>query len=277
MSTSGDPDENAECPVNRLIAEYDTVEELQREHEARWRKGVVVAPRSDQLVIGDLCDVVLCHRASGHRLPLRARVTSTALNGRVVCQIEDYGPEASELVRSFVDLCVDSQPPSETVPAAPVDVWNDLGDEDDGDDDPRSIHAKIPAHVHERLRGLPLHEVMRIARTGHQTERVVVERLYGKAVWEPLLQNPNLTPPEVARIARMGTLPRPLVDAIVSHPGWLTHSVVRRALLSNPRLGGQNITKVLRATPKSELKVIPQQTAYPQPVREAAKQLTKHG
>jgi hypothetical protein len=270
---------NVESPMIRLTVELEMAEELQREHDARWRKGVLMASCDERLYIGDLCDVVILHRASGHRLPLRARVTSVALPGRVVCQIEDFGPETTDLLRSFVGLCIDSQPPPPIEPASSGDTWGEFGDDEEetGDEDPNLIHTKIPAHVHERLRGLPLHEVVKVARSGHQAERVVVERLYGKAVWEALLQNPNLTPPEVARIARMGTLPRPLVDSIVSHPGWLTHSVVRRALLSNPRLGGPNAMKVLRAMPKSELRLVPQQTAYPQQIRDAAKQLAKQG
>ena len=39
--------------------------------------------------------------------------------------------------------------------------------------------------------------------------------MYGKNVWEALLRNPRLTAPEVARIARMGQLPRPLIEIIV--------------------------------------------------------------
>ena len=40
-------------------------------------------------------------------------------------------------------------------------------------------------------------------------ERVALERMYGPNVWETLLRNNRLTPPEAARIARKGTLPRP--------------------------------------------------------------------
>ncbi len=71
----------------------------------------------------------------------------------------------------------------------------------------------------------------------------------------------------------MGTLPKPLIDVIVSHAGWLSKSVVRRALLSNPRLSGRALTKVLRALPKPELKLVPQQRAYPYRVRQAANRL----
>ena len=41
------------------------------------------------------------------------------------------------------------------------------------------------------------------------TDVATLERLYGKQVWESLLHNAKVTVPEVARIARKGTIPRP--------------------------------------------------------------------
>jgi hypothetical protein len=48
---------------------------------------------------------------------------------------------------------------------------------------------------------------------------------------------------------------------------------VRRALLSNPKLTPEGILKVLRVTPRPELKLVDKQTAYPTAVREAARKL----
>jgi hypothetical protein len=75
----------------------------------------------------------------------------------------------------------------------------------------------------------------------------------------------------------MGTLPKPLVESIVARASWLSSSLVRRALLSNPRLDGRALTTVLRALAKAELELVPQQTAYPAKVREAARQLIGRG
>jgi hypothetical protein len=165
------------------------------------------------------------------------------------------------------DLALDSEDVLE------VDDEVDAVDADTAETDAELVRTKIPAHVQERLRHLKLHEVYRVARTGNLAERIALERIFGKTVWEPLLQNQNLTPPEVARIARMGTLPRPLLDMIASHQGWLSKSLVQRALLSNPRLGGRALTKVLHSLPKTELALVPQQAAYPWRTREAAKRL----
>jgi len=127
--------------------------------------------------------------------------------------------------------------------------------------------------VHERLRGLTLAAQIKMATSGELHERIVLERLYGKNVWEPLLKNPRLTAPEVSRIARYGSLPRILLENIVVNNAWLQIPEVRRALLSNPRLAADQIQKVLRLTPKHELKLAAIQTSYPYAVRNAAKMM----
>ena len=154
-------------------------------------------------------------------------------------------------------------PPAEDPPAA-----DDEPAESD-DDKQRALN------MHERLRGLTLAQQIKIAHHGEVSERIVLERMYGKNVWEALLRNPRLTGPEVARIARMGALPRPLVEIIVGNGAWLQIPEVRRALLSNPRLGVDQITKVLRLMPKHELKLATMQTAYPMAVRDTARRLMK--
>ena len=94
-------------------------------------------------------------------------------------------------------------------------------------------------------------------------------------MWEALLRNPALTAPEVARIARMGSLPRPLLEIIIGNGGWLQVPEVRRALLSNPRLGNDHIMKLLRMMTKQELKLATMQTAYSMAVRGQAKTMLK--
>ncbi|HET7499381.1 MAG TPA: hypothetical protein VFK02_00195 [Kofleriaceae bacterium] len=136
---------------------------------------------------------------------------------------------------------------------------------------------KIARNVHERLRGLTLTAQHKMASSGELHERIVLERMYGKNVWETLLRNPRLTPPEVARIARYGSLPRVLLEIIVGNNTWLQVPEVRRALLSNARLGTDQIMKVLRLLPRHELRLAAIQTAYPFAVRNAARQLMRTG
>ena len=131
------------------------------------------------------------------------------------------------------------------------------------------------AYPSERLRHLSLPQQIKKAHSGELQERILLERMYGKAVWEALLRNPRITVPEVARIARMGMLPRPLIEIIVSNGAWLQIPEVRRALLSNPRLQTDQILRILRLMPKHELRLAAVQASYPFPVRDAAKRMLR--
>jgi len=135
--------------------------------------------------------------------------------------------------------------------------------------------APAPTSVHDRLRGLTLVQQLKVAKTGELTERIALERIYGKNVWDALLHNPRLTGPEVARIARMGALPRVLVEVIVTNAAWLQMPEVRRALLTNPRLGQDQIARILRLLSKTELRVAAGAMVYSHAVRNAAKKLLR--
>src|SRR5262245_12718244 len=137
-------------------------------------------------------------------------------------------------------------------------------------------HKQIEQQVgnkQEKLRNLNAAQQLKVARKGELAERIALERLYGKQVWEALLHNPRLSLPEVARIARKGTVPKPLLDVILENNAWLKAATVRRALLSNPKLSADAILKLLRLTPKHELKILEKSTAYGAAVREAARKL----
>ena len=160
-------------------------------------------------------------------------------------------------------------------PAELAPLLADAPPPDDQAERPSGAGEPPPLHLHERLRGLSVAEQLRMAREGEISERVVLERLYGKTVWEALLRNPRLTVVEVARLGKLGTLPRPLLEIILASPAWLQSGQVRRALLANPRLSPDMVARVLAQVPKAELKLMPQQSAYPMAVRAAAKKLLK--
>ena len=140
-------------------------------------------------------------------------------------------------------------------------------------DDSRRPERSSGQNAYERLRSLPWADQQKIAREGDLTERIAVERLCGKAVWEFLLTNPRIGVAEVARMACKGALPKPLIEQIVANGSWLANAQVRRGLLTNPRLGREQIARVLRAMPKHELKLAPKQSIYPTTVRETARKL----
>lgn len=147
--------------------------------------------------------------------------------------------------------------------------------EPEPDDAADDAERRAPGGMHERLRGLTLPQQLKLAHTGEVQERIILERIYGKTVWEPLLRNPRVTPPEVARIARMGALPKPLLELICTNGAWLQIPEIRRALLSNPRLAVDQILRVLRLMPKHEVKIAASTMAYPHAVRDAAKRVLR--
>lgn len=206
-------------------------------------------------------DCILVVRGGRGSLEVEARCVFVDGKGGAGLQIYRFTPELKEQILALV-----AAPAVEVAPAAAPVV---------DDDEDKGPARAAPRNVHERLRGLTLVQQVKMARTGEQHERIVLERLYGKTVWEPLLQNPRITPPEVARIARMGTLPRPMLELVCANGAWLQVPEVRRALLGNPRLGTDQIIRVLRMLPKHELKLATSQTAYPYAVRDHAKKLLK--
>jgi hypothetical protein len=198
------------------------------------------------------CDLVLEHAGRTHTLPAEAVFVKTEGPGcGVGLQLARLDEAGKGALRAFVQG-------SSLGAAAPEQPAIDEGQ---------------TMRLQERVRSLSTVEQQRLAVKGTLTERVTLERAFGANVWESLLSNPRITSPEVATIARKGTLPRPLVENIAGHPSWVAVPEVQRALLSNPRASGAVIAKVLQAMARSDLILVPQQTAYPQTVRAAAKKM----
>lgn len=202
------------------------------------------------------CELVIEHGARSHRLAAEVVFVKDVDPGcGVGLQLAPLDAAAKDALRAFVEACEGSCDP----------------EAGDAVEEPQS--ERPAANVQERLRGISTVEQQRLAAAGTLTERVALERMYGPNVWEALLRNQRLTVPEVARIGRKGTLPRPLIDLIAANGSWMAAGEVQRALLSNPRTSTAVAEKVLRSMSRSDLQLVPQQTAYPAAVRQAAKRL----
>ncbi len=248
--------------------------------------GLFVQDKS--LAMLEICELVLFNDSGQLELPAKAVYVDG--NGGVGLELVGFGAELKAKISDLVAAgdaaaagtasdSIDPQSDADSgaaaadAPAAdPTDGGEaEVDDDIEGTEEERTQFKSL----HVRLRGLAMAEQVKRAKAGDVTERTLLERMYGKNVWESLLRNPRLTAPEVARIARMGALPRPLLEIIVGNGGWLQIPEVRRALLSNPRLGTDHIIKLLRMMPKPELKLAAVQTAYSFAVRDAAKRMLK--
>ncbi len=140
----------------------------------------------------------------------------------------------------------------------------------------KSAEAEVPKiPIQLRFRKLTLPEARKVARSGTLTHRIALERIFGKSVWTELLKNPAITIREVIRIAKMATLPLPIVETIASNRTWTNSPQVRRALLASTKLSKVHARRILEATPKPELRLALKQPSYPHMVRNLAKDILK--
>ncbi|MBA3458849.1 MAG: hypothetical protein H0T46_02730 [Deltaproteobacteria bacterium] len=220
------------------------------------------------LTLNDECDLVV--RGPNGELEITARVVYVDPAKGAGLELVGFGPAVKERIATLaLEPTLDMEPDPETSVHEVATEDADIADDDDGKPAPKQ------GTLQDQLRGLSLAQQVRTANSANPATRMALERMYGKAVWEALLRNPRLTAPEVARLARMGTLPRVQIETIVNNGAWLQLPEVRRALLSNPRLGTDQILRVLRLMPKHELKVASTATAYPFAVRDQAKKLLR--
>jgi hypothetical protein len=224
------------------------------------------------LAINEDCELVV--RGAGEELAIAARVVW--VDGTRGVGLQLIGCDAAVKARIGQMASGADAPAAET--AAETESEHEHEHEAEADEEAEAedeaARERAP-NVHERLRGLSLAQQIKIASAGDVGDRTVLERMYGKNVWEALLRNPRLTAPEVTRIARMATLPRPLVEIIVNNGTWLQIPEIRRALLKNTRISPDQIQRVLRLLPKTDLKVIVGAAVYPFAVRDAAKRLLR--
>lgn len=236
------PDKVTAPPTLLLVpADHDA---LQREVDENLSHGRSFVPDAGGVELFAQCKLRIEH-PGGEALVLPVEVVMVSDSGPMVgvaVQLRDFSDATRERIRR----------------------WAKSG----------SLRELSPAQQRQqKVRGLNASDRLKLARDGTLEERVMLERAYGKAVWEALLRNPRVTLPEVARIARKGTLPRPLLEQITDNENWVRQSVVRRALLTNPRLSSDGAMKVLRGMPHRELRLLANQNGYSSTVRALAKKL----
>ncbi len=235
-----------------LRIDYPDLESLERDHEQNLRKGRAFVTGATGVTERQPCQVEIAHPVSGATHTVRAEavwVKGEEPGLGVGVQFLDRDNEALAV---FVTAAAETNEPT-----------------------PDAADSPPARNVHERVRQLSPREREQLARQGTLPERVALERAFGASVWESLLQNPQLTPPEVARICKNGGLPTALLSLIIGNGGWLSVGEVQRALLGNPRVRGPNLDRVLRALSRKDLQRASQQTSYSSPVRSAAQKMLK--
>lgn len=252
-----------------LRLRYPDVAALARDFETNLKKGRAFVVGATLVADRSRRRLVIEHPSTGHELALWGEVVWSSpdpAHPSVGVELAGFGADLAQRLAEFVygaspgDGGAEGEPASNGAAEPEADA---LGADSSG------AHRNL----YDRIRTLSLAERDQLARTGGLPERVALERCFGGSVWEGLLQNPQLTTREVARLAKSGSLPATLVNLIVNNRGWLADSGVQQALLQNPRVTGTNLDRVLRTLPQAELSRIAAQTSYRAQVRSAAKRL----
>lgn len=217
-----------------LLVTFVDEDELNAAHRTDLSRGRAQVYGDHDVQTGQACEVVLVHPESGEAMQVDATVESVNEDG------VEVRFAVTPMVRTRLDKLM-------------------------GLKDQNSIQARV-----RNLRGNQRRE---LALNGDLTERTALERAFGKDVWEALLDNPRLSVGEVVRLARMGSMPQPLIEKILLNNAWVKVPQIRRALFTNRRLDSSMINRLLRFTPPAELRLMPNNTAYPLAVRQAANRL----
>ncbi len=186
-----------------------------------WKSGGVFAPG---VALEAFCECDVALSGYGKILVLPGRVIMVTSVG-VGIEFVDFDGATNNALQTFGQALQAAAAAATTAAAVADTATNDSAADDSADvdsaaDDGANVDSAAddsaagPKPAHERLRNLAMAEQVKFALKGDLAERILLERIYGKTVWEPLLRNPRVTPPEVARISRMGTLPRPLLETI---------------------------------------------------------------
>jgi hypothetical protein len=236
--------------------------ELQTLFDRDLSKGRAFVPSATGASEFEVCELAIEHAGRTHKL--RAEVVFIKPKGLgcgVGLQLPGFDAAALAELTAFVNAAAAES-------AAPAVPEAEAG--------PERTEPEAPGRapiltVNDRIRLLTPAEQQKLAANGTLAERVALERTFGPNVWEALLVNPRLTLPEVATIARKGTVPRPTIENLAGHAAWLAAPEVQRALLQNSRSTPAVIAKVLQVMARPDLVLVARQTSYTHAIRSAAK------
>jgi hypothetical protein len=236
--------------MKRLTLTAKTPAELEALHDEQLAHGRAMVPAVEGLELEDVCELEIRCGTRSMKLEVIVRWIPPAPDQPIGVEIDGFDADLKDRLARFVEHAKTSN---------------------------TARHEQRTRSLVHQFKGLPLVKLMQLAKTGEYNERVALERMYGKSVWEALLRNPKITTPEVARIARKGTVPRTILERVVENQSWVRNAAVRRALLRNPKLGSDALMSILRTMPAAELRQIPQQRVYSLQVRQMAKKLITRG
>jgi hypothetical protein len=253
-----------------LTLRHASGDQLQHDFDANLRKGRAFVPGPSLLAERDYC--TLCIEAPSGGAPHRVRAEAVWIDAAGTgLSFIDFDAASQSALRAFVEAAA-SPSAAESAPAA-AEGQPDAGLEPEARPSPESSASN--RNLHERVRALDLAQRDVMAREGSMPERVALERCYGSSVWEGLLHNPQLTPREVRSMATSTSLPAALLTLVTANRAWVADAGINQALLSNPRLSGPQLERVLKVLSQADLARLAEQSSVRLQVRQGAKRLIR--
>ena len=237
---------SSEAATGRITSRFQDLDALEAEFESNLSWGRAFVLGASDVTERQRYELVLEHPETGESLGLEAEavwIQQQEPGAGVGFELVGFDDDVLQSVKSFVQK------------------------------KKTEARSTLAGDLYSRVRMYNTAEQLRVAREGDQAERIALERIYGKNVWDVLIHNPRITVPEVTRIARNPKIPKHLVDTITSNQGWISSSTLRRSLVMNPQVTGAPLEKVLRAYPRMELTLMAKQSNYPLAVRQMVKKI----
>ena len=204
-----------------FTAEFESEEEVRREHDANLSVGGLRLPTSEQVAPQSALTVTLRGPAG----------TEVAVKAKVVAQLPDG-----------IALVIDGDPNAivETLcgPRLP------------------SPAAEEQGTAWDRMRRLSQTEKLLLAVKADRSERAVLLQDNDPRVLLSVLRNPRLTVDEVARMAKSSFINFQIVDVIMKTGQWMANLDVRLALIHNPKTPQAFALRILPTLPDNEVRAI---------------------
>ncbi len=114
---------------------------------------------------------------------------------------------------------------------------------------------------------LPLSDKINLARRGDLGIRRLILKRPDPRLYTHVMENPQLTPGEIAAMAAMPSLPPDVLKRISSRSEWLRHASVVRNLLSNPKTPLDTVSRLVHKLPGRELRQLTRSGRVREPVK----------
>jgi hypothetical protein len=216
-----------------FTAEFDSEEELRREHQTNLMHGALRLPTNESVALHATLLVTL-RGPFGAEAFAKATVVAALPDG-IALAIEG---DAEERLQRLLA--------GDEVASAPA-----VAEEPDVEESEEKRQ-----NAWDRMRGLSQMEKLLLAVKAERSERALLLQDNDPRVLLSLLRNPRVTVDEIARVAKSAYLNYQIAEVILKTTQWMSSIDVRLALIRNPKTPEAFALRILPTLPEIEIRAI---------------------